>query len=69
MAECILLNVHLVHFKIKIYVYFITSMLSFILNIGSKFCSMKMKINTQMDIDAFDLQEIKSVGQSFHVLL
>ena len=46
--------------KIKISVYFVTSAFSFILNIVST--------NKQMYKDVFDLQEIKTVEQSFCVL-
>ena len=48
----------------KISVYFVTSVFSFTLNIYR----VNKSLAKQMDIDAFDLQEIKQVGQSFYVL-
>ena len=50
--------------KVKIFVYFVTSMFSFILNIVSIKLKHKNE-NRNIDIDAFYLQEIKRVGQSF----
>ena len=49
--------------KIKIFVYFVTSGLSLILN----FISTTGDNDKQMDTDALDLQEIKRGGQSFYV--
>ena len=49
----------------KISVYFITSMFSFILNIVSTKPKHKNEIR-MIDFDAFYLQEIKGMGQSFY---
>ena len=51
--------------KIKLSVDFETSVLSCILNIVS---TSLQHGNKNMDTDAFDLQEIKGVGQSLYVL-
>ena len=53
--------------KVKVSVYFITSMFIFILNIVSTKPKHKNK-NRKIDFDAFYLQEIKRVGQSFYIL-
>ena len=53
--------------KVKESVYFTTSMFSFILNIVSPKPEHKNE-NRKIDFDAFFLQEIKRVGQSFYIL-
>ena len=53
--------------KVKVSVYFVTSMFSFILNIVSTKQKHK-KYNRNIDSVAFYLQEIKKVGQSFYIL-
>ena len=53
--------------EIKVSVYFVTSVFSFILNIVSTNLYHENE-NKQTDTNIFDLQEIKRVGQSFHVL-
>ena len=45
--------------KIELYGYFVTSVFSFILNIASK---QLWHENIQTDTNAFDFQEIESVG-------
>ena len=52
---------------VKVSVYFVTSMFSFILNIVSKKPKHKND-NRKIDFDTFYLQEIKTVGQSFNIL-
>ena len=49
---------------IKISIYFVTNVFSFLKNIVSTNLQHKNK-NKQIDTDAFDFQEIKRVGQSF----
>ena len=56
-----------VKLKIKITVYFVTSVFSFILKIVSTNLWHENE-SKLIDTDAFDLQEIKRVGQSFYVL-
>ena len=50
--------------KVKVFVYFMTSMFSFILNIVSTKPKQKMK-NRKIDFDAFYLQEIKKWDSLF----
>ena len=53
--------------KVKIPVYFVTNMFSFMLNIVSTKPKQKYE-NGKIDFDSFYLQEIKRVGQSFYIL-
>ena len=52
--------------KATVFVYFVR-MFNFIVNIVSTKPKHKNE-NKKFDIDAFDLQEIKRVGQSFYIL-
>ena len=53
---------------VNVLLYFVTNMFSFILNIVSTKLLQKNE-NRLIDFDAFDLQEIKRVGQPFYIFI